>query len=514
MRRRFVIPLLSCAALTLCHGCADSPPSVSTIPQLESPNSSDRSVVVATHFESAPSLNSYLDEAPLARPSVVPNASPRFRRLPPVYSIPVPVQPIPKTPAPNFQRLPALDRVAVPAMRPHAIDLTENVETQQSQTASPAPTVSLMPSIVKIVTEKEETKGPVVPRKRFERSTAPKPPLTPLSNQSAAAPSGSKGWLATGTSLAAVSQRADATINRGFQLAEKGAFYSARTEFKQALRIVSQALDAHFGGTRRSGALAAGWLALEEAGDFSVHSQRGPVVNVSLVVNSHQTSLLKDYDLHDVSPVVAMQHYFAFAQEQLIEACGHAPVASRALHGLGKVHMVLAEKSASAERLHGPKSLAFQQAALATDPSNYLAANELGVLLARFGKLQEARTVLQYSVASYPLPETWQNLSIVHQRLGETNLAAQSMANWRRALQQSGQLQPSSQSADSRSTVQWVAPEAFSQSHPLPTAAPSHLPTQQVATQQRTPPRVANQRMTVPQPVQSSEKKKSGFLWW
>jgi tetratricopeptide (TPR) repeat protein len=284
-------------------------------------------------------------------------------------------------------------------------------------------------------------------------------------------------------------------IDHGFQLAEKGAYYSAQTEFKQALRTVSQALDAHFGGSHYSEALAAGWLALEEAGDFSTQSQRGPVVDVGLIVESHRTPLLKDYALNDVSPVLAMQHYFSFAQEQLVEACGHAPVASRALHGLGKIHMVLGEKLAPAERLQGPKALAFQQAALATDPGNFLAANELGVLLARFGNLHEARSVLLYSVSLYPLPETWQNLSVVHQRLGEADLAAQALANWQLALQQSGS-QSSSQHAYNRSMVQWVPPQAFAGQQPGSPHAPSmHQPTRQPE-----------------QPMQA--KQKSGFLWW
>jgi len=139
-----------------------------------------------------------------------------------------------------------------------------------------------VPAIVKIVTEKEEAREPVVPQKRFVEAKAPKPPLTALAQQTAAAPSGSVGWLMTGSSLVAVSQSADAMIDRGYQLGEKGAYYSAQTEFKQALRTVSQALDAHFGGSHYSEALAAGWLALEEAGDFSAQSQRGPVVDVAL----------------------------------------------------------------------------------------------------------------------------------------------------------------------------------------------------------------------------------------
>ena len=300
----------------------------------------------------------------------------------------------------------------------------------------------------------------------------------------------------TGNALTAVSQRADGMIERGFALAEKGAFYSAKTEFKHALRTVAQALDTHFGTSNHSKALAAGWLALDEANDFSAQSQRGPVVDVALIVDSHQTPLLKEFELEDVSPVLAMQHYFAFAQEQLAEGCGQAPVASRALHGLGKIHMVLGEKSASAERLHGPKAMAFQQAALTTDPGNFLAANEFGVLLARFGKLHEARAILQYSVGFYPLAETWQNLSIVHQRLGEENLAAQSVAHWQAALQSRGDGTLSTRQADNRSTVQWISPQAFANQQPGTSAAPS-MP------------------MPVAPPSPPAQaKKKSGFLWW
>lgn len=389
----------------------------------------------------------------------------------------------------SFERLPSLGLPAKTKPRPYSIDLTEKYEP-----ALTPRTLSRVPPIIKFVAEKEETIGLAVPRKRFVQSKAAKPPLPPLTNQAAAAPGGSAGWLMTESSLVAVSQRVDGMIDHGFQLAEKGAYYSAQTEFKQALRTVSQAMDAHFGGSHYSEALAAGCLALEEAGDFSAQSQRGPVVDVGLIVESHQTPLLKEYMLDDVSPVLAMQHYFSFSQEQLVEACGHAPVASRALYGLGKIHMVLGEKLASTERLQGPKALAFQQAALTTDPGNYLAANELGVLLARFGNLREARAVLQHSVALYPLPETWHNLSVVHQRLGEADLAAQSLANWQVALRHTGG--SASQQANNRSMVQWVTPQAFVAQQPESPHAPS-MP--QPAAQPE-------------QPMQA--KQKSGFLWW
>ncbi|HUG69580.1 MAG TPA: hypothetical protein VMM76_17645 [Pirellulaceae bacterium] len=494
IRRRRVIPLLSLAGLSLLHGCADTsaPRHKQAANEVGGLTGSDGTVVLAAHFESAPTIDVLLNEATITRPLAPTQSSNDIRRLPPAYPSATRATPVSATSGMrrNFQRLPELSCVTAAQPRPYAIDLSEPQDPAWTHL-----TAALLPPIVRIVTEKEEVPTPVVPKKRFVEAKAPKPPLTPLAKQAAAAPSGTAGWLMTGTSLLAVSQRADAMIDRGFQLGEKGAYYSAQTEFKQALRTVAQAMDAHFGGSHYSEALAGGWLALEEAGDFSAQSQRGPVVDVGLIVNSHQTTLLKDYELKGVSPVLATQHYFSFAQERLVEACGRAPVASRALHGLGKIHMVLGEKSSSAERLHGPKAMAFQQAALTTDPGNYLAANELGVLLARYGKLHEARSVLQHAVALYPLPETWQNLSVVHQRLGEASLAAQSVANWQLALQQSGN-RSSPELADNRSMVQWVSPQVFGGQQPGSPNVPS-MPA--AVTQSERP---------------TQAKQKSGFLWW
>ncbi len=492
MRRRRVITLLGLAGLSLLHGCADSSAPSQATSRADHRATAGAAVVAATHYESVATIDLLLDERVFAPLPATQTRSGEIRRLPPVNSFVAPPRSARSMPvaAQRFERLPSLDHVAAAQPRPYAIDLSEKDEP-----ALTPPVVSLAPSVIKVVTEKAETPQPVVPERRYVPAEPAKPPLPRLTKQAAAAPSGSAGWLMTGTSLVAVSQRADGMIDRGFLLAEKGAYYSAQTEFKQALRTVTQALDTHFGGSHYSEALAAGWLALDEADDFAAQSQRGPVVDVGLIVESHQTPLLKDYSMHDVSPVLAMQHYFVFAQEQLVEACGRAPVASRALHGLGKIHMVLGEKSGSAERLHGPKAMAFQQAALSTDPANFLAANELGVLLARFGKLPEARSVLRHSVAIQPLPETWQNLTVVHQRLGEADLAAQSHANWQMASQQAGSQSPSQQ-VDNRSMVQWVSPQAFAGPQPGSPYAPS-MP------------------VPAPQPQRPNQaKKKSGFIWW
>jgi tetratricopeptide (TPR) repeat protein len=472
MRRRILL-LISLAGLSVLSGCGNSPGSAQATKVTERQQSVRNAIVVAAHYESSTSVHDLSDES---RSVVQPRSQlfpVRMERLPLVFRMPAV--------RPRFDRLPAIECV----------------------------TADVLPTIADQVPEQEPVETSVLSTKQPAAEKASKSSL-PLLAAMTKVPSGATDWLIAGEALSPVAQQANATIDRGFRLAEKGAYYTARTEFNQALRTVSQAMDAHFGGLLHSDALAAGWVALEEADDFSTHSRRGPSVDVRLIVDSHQTPVLKSYSLTDVSPVVAMQYYFAFAQQQLATACGSAPVASRALHGLGKIHMVLSEKSTSSERLHGPKALAFQQAALAADPANALAANELGVLLARFGKLREARTVLQHAITVSPLPQTWQNLAVIHHRLGEAELASQSKANWQIMRQQNEAL--SSQAADQK-LVQWVAPEAFAGQTALPQSVP---PVQSVRPVQSVKPvqsvRPAPRPVAVPKP--QIQAKKKGVFWW
>jgi len=108
---------------------------------------------------------------------------------------------------------------------------------------------------------------------------------------------------------------------------------------------------------------------------------------------------------------------------------------------------------------HGPQAIVFHQAALATDGGNWLAANELGVLLARYGQLADARRLLLHSVSVHPHVEGWHNLAIVHGRLGETDLA-QRAEHERQLLARLG----GKSSAESSEMVRWVDPQTFAAS--------------------------------------------------
>ena len=82
------------------------------------------------------------------------------------------------------------------------------------------------------------------------------------------------------------------------------------------------------------------------------------------------------------------------AQERLAFGVGHEPTASMALYLLGRSQIAIMGETAEERALAGPKAIAMYQTALAVDPADYLAANELGVTLARYGQLDEAYRVL------------------------------------------------------------------------------------------------------------------------
>jgi tetratricopeptide (TPR) repeat protein len=146
-------------------------------------------------------------------------------------------------------------------------------------------------------------------------------------------------------------------------------------------------------------------------------------LNMASVLAGHRTPVLKEVDPSTLTPLVALQRYYTFAQERLAFAAGQEGPGSAALYGLGKLTTVMAENSPDERRLHAPKAMALYQAALVVDSHNHRAASELGVLLASFGQLEAAKRVLVHSAELAPRAETWHNLSVVHERLGEQDLA-------------------------------------------------------------------------------------------
>jgi tetratricopeptide (TPR) repeat protein len=248
-----------------------------------------------------------------------------------------------------------------------------------------------------------------------------------------------------------------ASIARAAALAARGACFAARAEMIRALQSMTRSLDAHRGSQRASEALARAMRALQECEDFVSDP---PYVdgepNLAGIVSGHRTPVLHGENVDHWTPLAAEQAYLRYARDQLVLACQCVPAASPALYTVARIYTMI-DQAEAAPTLCLPIAVALHQAALAVDPNNGQAGNELGVLLARCGQLEAARQVLQHAASVCPQPETWHNLSIVHQQLGQVDLARRAAAQYEAATVDRGP--PASRQAVQ--SVQWVAPEVF-----------------------------------------------------
>jgi len=263
------------------------------------------------------------------------------------------------------------------------------------------------------------------------------------------------------SSFRAVQERIAGMNQQAIHLANRGALFAAREDLLQSLRLASQSLDAAEGTSAYSVSLDQGLTALAEAEDFA---QQGATstkpIQIDQIVAGHRTPVLHNLDSTELSPVIAMQQYYGFAGDRLTASAGNLPAAADSLFWLGKVHSALARESAQADRMQGPQAMVCFRAALTVAPQHYLAANELGVLLARYGQLQDAKRLLQQSVNAKAHPEGWQNLVIVHRRLGEEQLATLAEQE---LVAMTGRSVPAAP-AGTKPPVTWLEPKAFATS--------------------------------------------------
>jgi hypothetical protein len=201
---------------------------------------------------------------------------------------------------------------------------------------------------------------------------------------------------------------------------------------------------------------------MAEANDFTPARARGQLnLDVALIAARHRTPALTSAEASGCTPTEAARRYYAFAQQRLVASAGGSPIAAHAFYGMGKLYANLSESDSAARRPYDPRSMLLQQTALLIDNSHSLAALELGVLLARAGRLTEARDVLQPGAARQSLPATWLQLAHVHDQLGETEFANQARVEWNRLAQSSGRGAPATVTAPNGMTVRWVDKATF-----------------------------------------------------
>lgn len=269
-------------------------------------------------------------------------------------------------------------------------------------------------------------------------------------------------------------QLAREKIGAAFALAQRGASYAARQELIEVLRLVSQSKDKREGTRIRSESLAAGLRALEEAEDFV---PRGTQLEAEMVLEvicaSHRTPLAKVADFARILPSQMLDRYNRYAQIKLALAVAGEPAGSMTLYTLGKLNSQLGQMEPEQHRMAKRRAVAFQQAALLAHNQNYMAAHELGVLLAETGHLDEARQLLHQVALREPNAVVFRNLARVHDELGHVAVASHCRMHAEQlALNGRG---PAAQ-------VAWVSPQQFAQSAPI--NVPPHVaahPAPQVA---------------------------------
>lgn len=212
---------------------------------------------------------------------------------------------------------------------------------------------------------------------------------------------------------------------RAIEMASHGAVYSSRAEFVKALRLVAHSLDTQGNSYRHTVALKNAMVALDESAAFAPEGTQLPSdLDLSKIVMNHQTTLLRDRVLDDMAPAAAVRAYHRYAEGQFAIACGQELVAADAMYGMARLQPLINAHDPGWANRQAQVAMAYYQSALQVYPKHYLAAQELGLLLARDGQFQEARDVLQQAVDTQPkLTQAWQYLAEVHRQLGDDHLA-------------------------------------------------------------------------------------------
>ncbi len=315
-----------------------------------------------------------------------------------------------------------------------------------AETAPPAawPSIARLP---KVEAPPPETSAPAATPRKISA-----PAATPLK---AAEPPKERS-----EQLERVARQADEQTRHGLDLAGRGAYFAARSEFLGALRLIAEGLDTEEKTDAHCRALAAALTAMKEAEDFLPCGSRSEAaLDLPGIIAAHTTPVLKS-DAKNVTSMTALNRYFTFAQGQFAAAAGHEVAGSMALHALGKLHTALARKKISLAAAAEPKAMVYYQAALLVYPENFLSANDLGVLLAQCGDYGDARTMLEYSLALSRQSATCHNLAVVYGQLGQVALADRAGRS-AATLEQAEAARRKMALGTANNSVRWVDPGTF-----------------------------------------------------
>jgi hypothetical protein len=205
-------------------------------------------------------------------------------------------------------------------------------------------------------------------------------------------------------------------LSRAFDLAQRGATYSANSEFRDVISLCALEMDSREGTTRHRDAMRQGLVALDEADELSGQGiDWSDATDVRRATAGHSTPALRGQVPTGVDAIQVVQLYYSYAEERFAFACQGLPGASVAYYGWARTYV---QPGARYPHAAG-KAAMLQRVALRVAPQNVLAGNELGVLLAQHGHLDEAESLFKQCVATDATPEAWQNLAAVYAQKGD-----------------------------------------------------------------------------------------------
>ncbi len=246
-------------------------------------------------------------------------------------------------------------------------------------------------------------------------------------------------------------------IEYGKTLARRGAMFSARREFIEAMRVIATSLDQSRNTPFHTQELTRAWTILREAESLDklrvAQSSNAAPIDLGQILMSHTSRVLTSNEAVGLNVEQILGKYYQQAKQCLANAVGANAVSAEALHCLGKLFVLMADHPNNSSTYCRDQAMAMFSAALDCNARHHHAANELGVLLASQGHLQAAKQRLWQSLQSHPTGQAWTNLAEIHQRLGELNLAADARLQ--------ADTYGNSESTDSNRLFQWVDPQTF-----------------------------------------------------
>jgi tetratricopeptide (TPR) repeat protein len=220
-------------------------------------------------------------------------------------------------------------------------------------------------------------------------------------------------------------ESARASLHNAQQRLRRRATHSARMYAREALRSIVAMQDAEQGGNAHLKQLDAALSAIRESRDFGIRFGAIDGKAMTRMVAAHETTVLKDRDLEDLTTIEASQAYLLFAQENLVQAAGHAQEASDALVILGNVERGTASQN---NAYASAVAVMMQQTAVEISPNSMIAHRELGTTLSQQGLSDQAAASLKQSLSIRPTRSGYVQLLEVSRRCGDIDMVRECVA--------------------------------------------------------------------------------------